>query len=182
MRNSVRLLTVFAVARLGSGFPQLLVETPEQLVSRLRNSDGKAARDLVVTCGSVAARDRLQREAATELVLLGERAIPAVEGAIASIAVEGNVSPYAASARWLFDTYAKLGGVPASSKLAVMLSDTHPGSVRLRIPNAVAFGLGLTGYVDSRARPLLDGCRAPEPRNSLETLIFAWESRGPTTA
>lgn len=151
---------------------------PAELVERIRDQEERVP--IAGTCGSLGRFDSLQRETSRALVSSGNQGLSELERVLGEIDVAGIASGYARSAKWLLNSYAALKGVNAYPTLRAMLH--NPGNRFLHEPivNAICLSLGLTGYVDKTSPPPPPRCRTEEPRDSLSSMIFAWQTNDAT--
>ncbi|HEX3742658.1 MAG TPA: hypothetical protein VHW09_01955 [Bryobacteraceae bacterium] len=118
---------------------------------------------------------RNRRSVAAELAALGDDAIPEIEAAISSVADEGEQSPRFDGTAWLLLAYAKIKGPVALARLQPLLSNPKLAQYRGGVEQSISLALGLTSYVASPSVPDTPICLPPQPRDSLDRIILAWE-------
>ena len=80
------------------------------------------------------------------------------------------------NAELLFDTYSRIKGRSAYSRLRRMITPAGVNFFGVGISSAIARSLGLTSYImDSLLLRRIRHCRSEEPRDALDLLILAWE-------
>jgi len=129
----------------------------------------------IATCGSLYTDFRDSRAIADSLVDLGEAASPEIEAALDSLLREGSASRFAHNGDFLGYAYARIRGPDSYGRIRAIINSSKTGFLRQGFVKSVSFAFGLTSYVDSSIEPSRGGCRAPEPRDGLNSLIAAWE-------
>lgn len=170
-RAAVLMLALWLLA--GAVWGQTKGQSASDLVNLLTHESSQTSP--AFTCGSLGAVIEVKRDAARSLAGLGAAALPAIDEALDSISRDGMESRFVRGAGWLPIAYAKIKGPAAFPRLRSMIDDLRLESFHPRLDSALAVALGLTSYIGGTVAPRMPGLceRRPEPRASLDQLIFA---------
>jgi hypothetical protein len=128
------------------------------------------------TCGSLESDRQEYRALAASLSRLGKSAVPDIETALDSIANRGQASEFAPGAGWLMYAYARIEGRDAYDRLSRMIGKPELKQLQNTLAASVALSLDLTSYVDSYTVSTGVLCKPPQPRDTLDRLVLAWET------
>jgi hypothetical protein len=129
------------------------------------------------TCGSLGTEKQQNRALAASLSRLGSSAAPDIERALDSVENRGLRSEFAPGAGWLMYAYARIMGPAAYGRLSRMIGNPELRSLQNTLAASIALSLNLTSYVDRLVVPTGILCRTPQPRDTLDQFILAWERK-----
>lgn len=175
-RHKTRCLAgaIFGLLMAGAGLGQMRDWSPSQLIAFLTyQSVERRGRPMSFSCGA----DKVDREVAKSLAMIGGSAIPSIIRALDSIEKSGAESEYACAAGWLLLAFAKIEGPAAFPRLQQMIGKPGLSFLTEELDTAVELSLGLTSYVSasSSAIPIVRCARQGEPRDALNRLVLGWE-------
>jgi hypothetical protein len=141
-----------------------------------RLQEASISRRVLIRCGTEWRDAEAARVIARELVALGVAALPEIERALESYYDEGDSSEVASSAGWIALAYGQIRGASAAPKLKLLIENPRTARTRAKLCDAMARALGLSFYFEPKSEPPAITCRAPEPRDALIFLLFAFQT------
>jgi hypothetical protein len=174
-RVVMALLILFGSAGTGGLRAQPAAESVSEILRRLQ--DASVSRRALLRCGTEWRDAEAARKIALELVPLGVLGLPEIERALESYYDEGDSSEFANSAGWIALAYSQIRGASAVPRLKFLIENPKTARMHDKLSDAIANALGLSFYFEPNSEPPFITCRAPEPRDALIDLLFAFQTQ-----